>query len=60
MVPREGEVHRAVDDEILDMAVDLGVPVITNDAALVVRLRGEGIKVIRLRGGDHLDFDGGT
>lgn len=47
----------SVDQQILREAVELGCPVVTNDKELMVRLKEEGARVIRLRGGDHLAWD---
>jgi len=45
-----------VDLLIVREAVELGCPVVTNDRDLMAVLKEEGVRVIRLRGKDHLEF----
>jgi rRNA-processing protein FCF1 len=42
------------DDAVLELAVRLQAPVVTNDKKLRIRLRQQGIPLIYLRSGNHL------
>lgn len=45
------------DQSVIELAEKRDAYVVTNDRALIGRLRERRIKVILLRGGSHLDFD---
>ncbi|NLK25248.1 MAG: twitching motility protein PilT [Euryarchaeota archaeon] len=45
------------DQSVIELALKHNAYVVTNDHALIVRLRKLRVKVILLRGGNHLDFD---
>ena len=57
LAPYVGPEADPVDTRVLRLAEATGFPVVTNDRALIARLKGAGVKVIRLRGRDHLDFE---
>lgn len=42
------------DDAVLEVAESMGAAVVTNDRALISRLKERGIPVVRLRAGTHL------
>jgi hypothetical protein len=54
--PIEG--HGAADDALLDLATEHRGVVVTNDAALLGRLRASGIPRITLRSRNHLVLEG--
>ncbi len=57
LAPHGGPEDDPVDTRVLRLAETRGYPVVTNDRDLIARLREAGVRVIRLRGRDHLDFD---
>lgn len=52
------EVTGKGDDAVIEAAVTLGAAVVTNDDALLKRLKGMGITRIRLRSRSHLVIEG--
>jgi rRNA-processing protein FCF1 len=46
-----------VDEQVIEVAAALGAPVLTNDRGLIASLKERGMRVVRMKGKSHLDFD---